>query len=176
MANLKLPQRFSSRMDLTMLQRRWRERPTRSHPPRVERKGIRPSHIRPRGRADPRLIVKEAVAKSKHQTYYELVENTEKKKKLEFTVRRRTPKIWDSTDISFQITSNRNPPPGFTFVPVGNPELTQLCKEISREQDCMIFVVSVGSTHFTILLVHMANDIHRPPGNATQTYMSICIA
>lgn len=46
---------------------------------------------RPHARPDPTLVVKEAVAKSKHQTYYEIVENTEKKKKLEFEVRRGVP-------------------------------------------------------------------------------------
>lgn len=39
------------------------------------------------GRADPRLVAKEPVAQSKHETYYEIVENTDKKKKLEYQVR-----------------------------------------------------------------------------------------
>ena len=30
-------------------------------------------------------------------------------------------------------------------MPVGNPELTTACKELSREQDAMIFIVTVGS-------------------------------
>ncbi|KAI1473992.1 hypothetical protein F4774DRAFT_402259 [Daldinia eschscholtzii] len=61
----------------------------------------------------------------KHKTTFELVENTDKKKKLEF-----------------KITIDRHPPPGFEFVPVGYPQLTQMCKELSREQDAMIFIVS----------------------------------
>ncbi|KAJ9141876.1 alanine and arginine rich protein [Pleurostoma richardsiae] len=67
------------------------------------------------------------VVKSKHQSYFEIVENKDKKKKLEF-----------------QVTCDRNPPPGFEFVPVGNPELTRACKELSREQDAMIFIVSTS--------------------------------
>ncbi|OTA57259.1 hypothetical protein K449DRAFT_386562 [Hypoxylon sp. EC38] len=63
--------------------------------------------------------------KMKHKTTFELVENTDKKKKLEF-----------------QITTDRHPPPGFEFVPVGHPELSQMCKEMSREQGAMIFIVS----------------------------------
>ncbi|OTA83610.1 hypothetical protein M434DRAFT_181242 [Hypoxylon sp. CO27-5] len=63
--------------------------------------------------------------KVKHKTTFELVENTDKKKKLEF-----------------QITTDRHPPPGFEFVPVGHPELSQMCKEMSREQGAMIFIVS----------------------------------
>ncbi|KAI0013278.1 hypothetical protein F4779DRAFT_444600 [Xylariaceae sp. FL0662B] len=63
--------------------------------------------------------------KMKHKTYFESVENTDRKKKLEF-----------------QITTDRHPPPGFEFIPTGHPELSQLCKELSREQDAMIFIVS----------------------------------
>ncbi|KJR86959.1 uncharacterized protein SPSK_01428 [Sporothrix schenckii 1099-18] len=66
--------------------------------------------------------------KSKHHSYYEIVENKDKKKKLEF-----------------KITSRRTPPPGFEFVPIGNPELTKACKELSREHDAMIFIVSNGT-------------------------------
>ncbi|KAL1879116.1 hypothetical protein VTK73DRAFT_7340 [Phialemonium thermophilum] len=65
--------------------------------------------------------------KSKHHTYFEFVENKDKKKKLEF-----------------QVTTQRDPPPGFEFVPIGNPALTTACKELSREQDAMIFIVSTA--------------------------------
>lgn len=65
--------------------------------------------------------------RSKYHSYFEFAENTEKKKKLEF-----------------QLTSDPNPPPGFEFVPIGVPELTHECKELSRERDAMIFIVSVG--------------------------------
>ncbi|KAI2634333.1 hypothetical protein GGS26DRAFT_590176 [Hypomontagnella submonticulosa] len=61
----------------------------------------------------------------KHKTTFELVQNTDKKKKLEF-----------------KITTDSHPPPGFEFVPVGNPNLSQLCKDLSREKDAMIFIVS----------------------------------
>ncbi|KAK8093793.1 hypothetical protein PG997_000478 [Apiospora hydei] len=64
-------------------------------------------------------------AKIKHKSYFEAVDNTEKKKKLEF-----------------EVTTEKEPPPGFEFVPTGNPELTTTCKEMSREQDAMIFIVS----------------------------------
>ncbi|KAI6557819.1 hypothetical protein MCOR03_005616 [Pyricularia oryzae] len=75
----------------------------------------------------PSLVVRRPapVISSKHTTYFEIVENTEKKKKLEF-----------------QVTTDRTPPPGFEFVPNGNPDLTNACKELSREQDAMIFIVS----------------------------------
>ncbi|KAK3387061.1 hypothetical protein B0H63DRAFT_147874 [Podospora didyma] len=63
--------------------------------------------------------------KTQHKSWFEFVENKEKKKKLEY-----------------EITTNREPPPGFEFVPVGNPSLTTACKEISREQGAMIFIVT----------------------------------
>ncbi|PBP21326.1 hypothetical protein BUE80_DR007903 [Diplocarpon rosae] len=63
--------------------------------------------------------------KFKHQSYFEFTENPEKRqKKLEFQV------------------TNKPPPPGFMFVPIGDPVLTNACKELSRSKDAMIFIVS----------------------------------
>ncbi|KAK4179925.1 hypothetical protein QBC36DRAFT_307742 [Triangularia setosa] len=66
----------------------------------------------------------------KYKTWYEAVENKNKKKRLEF-----------------EFTQNRQPPPGMEFVPIGNPALTTLCKELSRERDAMIFIVTVLTHH-----------------------------
>ncbi|KUJ18104.1 uncharacterized protein LY89DRAFT_614606 [Mollisia scopiformis] len=64
--------------------------------------------------------------KSKYQSYFEFADNPEKKeKRLEFTV-----------------TDDARPPPGFVFIPIGDPILTNKCKELSRERDAMIFIVS----------------------------------
>ncbi|KAG5984701.1 hypothetical protein E4U55_003648 [Claviceps digitariae] len=76
------------------------------------------------------LIAKPSVPKFKHHTYFEFVENKEKKKKLEV-----------------QVTRAKTPPPGFEFVPIGNPVLTSACKELSRERDAMIFIVSSVATN-----------------------------
>lgn len=88
--------------------------------------------------------------KLKHQAYFEFVENTNKKKQLDYQVDPNSPAEGLAgpptpylTLIS-QITVDKEPPPGFAFVPIGNPELTTLCKEISREKDAMIFMVSVS--------------------------------
>ncbi|KAG8160309.1 hypothetical protein KVR01_009845 [Diaporthe batatas] len=62
---------------------------------------------------------------SKHKSYFQVFENHDKKEKK----------------LEFKITTDKNPPPGFEFVPIGNPELTQACKELSRERDAMIFIV-----------------------------------
>lgn len=42
-----------------------------------------------------------------------------------------------------QHTFNRNPPPNFEFVAAGNPQLTAACKELSRENGVMVFIVTV---------------------------------
>ena len=92
--------------------------------------------------------------KSKHKSYYEFVDNKDKKKKLEYEVGC----LGSCSDFSIsqsfisccltppQVTQDKEPPPGFEFVPIGNPELTTACKELSREQDAMIFIVSVSTT------------------------------
>ncbi|CZR53287.1 uncharacterized protein PAC_03165 [Phialocephala subalpina] len=95
--------------------------------------------------------------KSKYQSYFEFADNPERKeKKLEFTV-----------------TDDQNPPPGFTFVPIGDPIMTNKCKELSRERDAMIFIVSMWKEenskisehihrtgyHFREMIVEEARDI-----------------
>ena len=84
----------------------------------------------------PDLVARPAHAKLKYDnSYWEFQENKEKKKKLEFS-----------------ITNDKTPPAGFTFVPVGNPELSKACKEMSREEGAMIFIVSVGWPAFFLLV------------------------
>ncbi|KAI3327987.1 hypothetical protein HD806DRAFT_549857 [Xylariaceae sp. AK1471] len=61
-----------------------------------------------------------------HKTHFELVENTDKKKKK----------------LEFEITTSREPPPGFEFIPTGHPELSQECKEQSRDREAIFFIVS----------------------------------
>ncbi|CAM1510454.1 Fc.00g007890.m01.CDS01 [Cosmosporella sp. VM-42] len=87
------------------------------------------------------LVAKPAIPKSKHHSYFEFVENKDKKKKLEY-----------------QVTSTKHPPPGFEFVPIGNPELTTACKELSRDKDAMIFIVSNSKE---VHANHLAHQVHR---------------
>ncbi|PHH49199.1 hypothetical protein CFIMG_007093RA [Ceratocystis fimbriata CBS 114723] len=85
------------------------------------------------------LVAKKAVPQLKHQSYIEIVDNVDKKKK----------------NLELEVTFNTSPPAGFEFVPIGNPELTALCKDISREKAAMIFVVSNSKAHQNELSVHM---------------------
>ncbi|KAI1173165.1 hypothetical protein F4777DRAFT_459719 [Nemania sp. FL0916] len=81
-----------------------------------------------------------AQPKMKHKSYYEAVENSDKKKKLEF-----------------EVTTDREPPPGFEFIPTGHPELSQECKEQSRNRDAMFFIVS--NSKDTLKLDHHMNRL-----------------
>jgi hypothetical protein len=82
--------------------------------------------------------------KSKYQSYFEFAENTEKKKKLEFQVSQSMfRRMIDGGLLCAQVTNDTRPPPGFTFIPFGDPIMTNACKELSRERGAMIFIVSV---------------------------------
>ncbi|KAK0634938.1 hypothetical protein B0T17DRAFT_586596 [Bombardia bombarda] len=79
---------------------------------------------------------------SKHKSWFEFIENKDKKKKLEF-----------------KFTESREPPPGFEFVPIGNPELTTKCKELSRELGAMIFIVTSSQGHYSRQLSFHLNRV-----------------
>ncbi len=84
------------------------------------------------------------LVKSKYQSYFEFAENPDKmEKKLETKVGAFY--ILTSLILTFEkVMKQSDPPPaGCAFVAIGNPELTNKCKEISRERDAMIFPVSV---------------------------------
>lgn len=76
--------------------------------------------------------------KSRYKTVYEILENKDKKKPLESSV-----------------TKDQNPPPGYTFVPVGDPIMTTKCKELSRDRDAMIFIVSTSQEGVSEISEHM---------------------
>lgn len=61
--------------------------------PKERRRRAQRSRLDPLAPVPEGLVAKPAVPRSKHQTYFEFVENKEKKKKLEFQVERamRTP-------------------------------------------------------------------------------------
>ncbi|CCC07523.1 unnamed protein product [Sordaria macrospora k-hell] len=79
---------------------------------------------------------------SKHKSWFEFIENKDKKKKLEI-----------------EFTESREPPPGFEFVPIGNPTLTSACKELSREHGAMIFIVTSSNGQFSKELSRHLNRV-----------------
>ncbi|KAI1873673.1 uncharacterized protein JN550_002942 [Neoarthrinium moseri] len=81
--------------------------------------------------ADPTIYnglnaYKQPPPQMKHKSYFVIADNTDRKEKK----------------LETKVTVDRNPPPGFEFIAAGNPQLSKLCKELSREQDAMIFIVS----------------------------------
>jgi hypothetical protein len=88
------------------------------------------------------LVAKPALPKSKHKTIIEWTENTDKKKKLEIEVGTSC-RASDLILTLYKFTTNKNPNANFSFVPIGNPELSALCKELSREQGALAYIVSV---------------------------------
>ncbi|KAF4467290.1 hypothetical protein FALBO_5825 [Fusarium albosuccineum] len=110
--------------------------------PKERHRRAQRSQYDPTAPVPPGFVAKPAIPKTKHHSYFEFVENKDKKKKLEF-----------------QITTKKTPPPGFEFVPAGNPELTTACKELSREKDAMIFIVSNAKESSTSNI--LAHQVHR---------------
>ncbi|KFA49326.1 hypothetical protein S40293_04172 [Stachybotrys chartarum IBT 40293] len=111
-------------------------------PKERHRKANRPQYDR-RAPVPVGFVAKPAIPKLKHHTYLELVENKDKKQKR----------------LEFEITSKKTPPPGFEFVPIGNPELTTACKELSRERDAMMFIVSDTRDSDPNPIAHQMNRI-----------------
>ncbi|XP_044723915.1 uncharacterized protein HRG_01811 [Hirsutella rhossiliensis] len=98
-----------------------------------------------KGHLDPgSLVAKPLIPRpqSKHHSYFEFVENKDKKKKLHF-----------------QNTHDRRPPLECEFLPIGNPELTTACKELSRQRGIQIYIVS--DSHFNGITHSYANQMNR---------------
>ncbi|KAI5458119.1 hypothetical protein BGZ63DRAFT_363689 [Mariannaea sp. PMI_226] len=110
--------------------------------PKERHKRSQRSQYDPKAPVPEGFVAKPVIPKSKHLSYFEFVENKEKKKKLEF-----------------KITTHKTPPPGFEFVPIGNPELTTACKELSRGKDAMIFIVSNSKEQDSNILAHQVHRI-----------------
>ncbi|KAJ4693045.1 hypothetical protein HRR87_005924 [Exophiala dermatitidis] len=78
--------------------------------------------------------------RNKHKV---VVENTsQEKNKLRSVVRRTKRCARGTTHRDSQVTFRADPPPGYTFIPAGNPELTAALKEFARRGDHKIFAVT----------------------------------
>lgn len=81
-------------------------------------------------------------AQTKHASYIEIIS------KLEIQVRVPALRLSETRDADLtthQETSKREPPPGYEFVHIKKRDLTKMCKDISRAQEAMVFVVAVSS-------------------------------
>jgi hypothetical protein len=83
------------------------------------------------------------VKSRKHRVVIESV--TQEKKKLRTVVSRDASNIALTTDVqSMQLSFTASPPPGYTFIPAGHPELTAAMKEFARKGNHQIYAVSVS--------------------------------
>ena len=82
-------------------------------------------------------------AKGKHKVTLQN-DSKEKGKPLNSVVRKVHGPARGITHGRCQITIKAEPPPGYTFIPAGNPELTQALKEFSRQGDHKIYAVTVS--------------------------------
>jgi hypothetical protein len=78
----------------------------------------------------------------KHKVVIESV--TQEKKKLRTVVSRDVSGTALTTDVQFvKLSFTARPPPGYTFIPAGHPELTAAMKEFARKGNHQIYAVSV---------------------------------
>ena len=83
------------------------------------------------------------VKSRKHKVVIESV--TQEKKKLRTTVSGCTAETAFIADMrAVQLSFTVKPPPGYTFIPAGHPELTAALKEFARKGNHQIYAVSVG--------------------------------
>ncbi len=83
--------------------------------------------------------------RNKHKV---VLESTSKEQnKLRSVVRRTKGFPRGTTYLNDQITFRADPPPGYTFIPAGNPELTAALKEFARRGDNKIYAVTVSASH-----------------------------
>ncbi|KAG8413498.1 hypothetical protein J3459_015381 [Metarhizium acridum] len=102
--------------------------------------------------APPGVLAKPTLPKSRHHTYFEFVENTDKKEKILQVKVEMSQCQLSKLYPCMRLTNDRRPKTksrlqAFEFVPIGNPGLTKACKDLSREKDAMIFVVSPVTTN-----------------------------
>lgn len=71
------------------------------------------------------------------------INSKEKGKQLQSAVRKSRAGARGTAHPDHQITFKAEPPPGYTFIPAGNPELTAALKEFSRQGDHKIYAVTV---------------------------------
>ncbi|RKF56812.1 hypothetical protein OnM2_078025 [Erysiphe neolycopersici] len=111
---------------------------------KLERRKIEKKSYTARDWAAPvpsNLVAKLDIPKhsSKYQSYFEFADNPEKKEKK----------------LEFRVTNKVEPPPGYVFVPIGDPVLTNTCKELSREREAMFFIVSTNRKDQSLISEHV---------------------
>jgi hypothetical protein len=61
----------------------------------------------------------------------------------------------------FQLTYHDEAPPGFGYIPVGHPEMTEWCKEQCRQRNLDVHIVSVSTIVLVLLSSRNSNTYRR---------------
>jgi hypothetical protein len=92
---------------------------------------------------------------------------------------RKLPSPKRGTHDTHQLSIHTEPPPGYTFIPVGNPQLTTALKEFAKRGNHKIFSVSVSSLPRKILSLtvyrqhHMLNAMSCRVKSTVQDFISL---
>lgn len=71
----------------------------------------------------------------------------------------------------FQISFEAKAPPGYTFIPAGNPQLTNACKDICRADGLKVFAVTVS---YALKVLFLSSSYHIPGLLFTVRQLLIC--
>lgn len=84
------------------------------------------------------------VSKSRKKQKVVLERNDQEDKKLRTVVRTHNLTARGRTHRKAQISFRADPPQGYTFIPLGNPQLTTALKKAALDNNQKIYAVSVG--------------------------------
>lgn len=86
--------------------------------------------------------------RKKHRVVMESSGDKGEDDKLRVVVRNRSSGFGECHTHTFQLSFHAEPPPGYTFIPAGNTQLTAAMKEFAKRGGHKIMAVSVGSKAF----------------------------
>lgn len=84
------------------------------------------------------------VSKNRRKQKIVLEKNDQDDKKLRTVVRKRKLTARGHAHRANQVSFRADPPQGYTFIPLGNPQLTTALKKAALDSNQKIFAVSVG--------------------------------
>lgn len=85
------------------------------------------------------------MSKNRKKQKVVLERNDEEDKKLRTVVRKHKLTVRGRAHRRRQVSFRADPPQGYTFIPLGNPQLTTALKKAAIDQNQKIYAVSVGT-------------------------------
>ncbi len=107
---------------------------------------VRGHHVRPGPSGAVGPVHHKRVEPKKKPPYKVVLEEIAGKKRLKTVVSelleangRRSYRYLTGSKLSLR----EKPPPGYTFIPAGDPQLTNRCKKLAKDEQLTVFIVSV---------------------------------